>query len=84
MLWRLPLFDQPFVAVPVECQYCKTDQKVHIADKPGVAQMIEQRIPCINCERLFEVSVRNKVIGGPFPVRRVAPARSRQQRMTDR
>jgi hypothetical protein len=79
MSWRLPLFNEPFVAVSVECQYCKTKQKVHIADKPGVAQILEQRIPCINCERLFEVRVSNRVTAGPFPVRRTEAIRPRQQ-----
>jgi hypothetical protein len=68
------MFNEAFVAVPVECQYCKTKQKVHIADKAGVVrtvQTVEQCIPCINCEKLFEVTVPNRIVAGPFPVRRV-------------
>ena len=60
--------DEHFVVMTVECQHCKTKQKVHIAASTDGAQMGSQTIPCIKCEKDFDVMVPDKIIRGPFPV----------------
>ena len=59
--------DQLYVVMTVECQHCKTKQKVHIAASAGGAQMSNQTIQCINCNNYFWVTVPAKIVGGPFP-----------------
>ena len=60
--------DEHFVVMTVECQLCKTKQKVHVAARSGFAQMGSHTIPCIKCEKDFDVMVPDKIIRGPFPV----------------
>jgi len=58
-----------YIVVTVECQHCKTKQKVHVAARIGVAQrVIGQTIKCIRCERGFDAVVPDKIVRGPFPV----------------
>jgi hypothetical protein len=59
--------DERYVVMTVECQHCKTKQKVHVAALTGFAQMGSQMIPCIKCEKDFEVMVPDKIVRGPFP-----------------
>ena len=60
--------DEHYVVITVECQHCKTKQKVHVAASSGGAQMGEQTIQCIKCEKDFDVMVPDKFVRGPFPV----------------
>jgi hypothetical protein len=60
--------DERYVVMPVECQQCKTMQKVHIATSTGGAKMREQTISCINCSNYLRVKVPDKIVDGPFPV----------------
>ena len=60
--------DERYVVVTVECQHCKTKQKVHVAVGTGFALMGDQSIPCLNCNKYFKVTVSDKIIRGPFPV----------------
>jgi len=60
--------DERYAVMTVECQRCKTKQKVHVAARSGFAQMGSQTIPCIKCEKDFDVMVPDKIIRGPFPV----------------
>ena len=60
--------DERFVVMTVECQHCKTKQKVHIAARTGVGQMGDQNILCIRCNNHFKVTVPDKILRGPFPV----------------
>jgi hypothetical protein len=59
--------DERYVVMMVECQHCKAKQKVHVAVRAGFAQMGSQTIPCIKCEKDFDVMVPDKIVGGPFP-----------------
>lgn len=59
--------DERFVVMTVECQNCKTKQRVHVAARTGIAQTGNQTIRCINCEKYFDVMVPDKIIRGPFP-----------------
>ena len=59
--------DERYVVMTVECQRCKTKQKVHVAASPGGAQIRGQRIPCINCNKHFKATVPDRIIRGPFP-----------------
>ena len=60
--------DERYVVMTVECQRCKTKQKVHIAASTDGTQVGNQTIPCIKCEKDFDVMVPDKIIRGPFPV----------------
>jgi hypothetical protein len=60
--------DEHYIVMTVECPGCKTKQKVHVAARSGFAQMGSQTIPCIKCEKDFDVMVPDKIIRGPFPV----------------
>ena len=57
--------DERFVAKKVECQHCKTSQKVHVLAL-GFGHRGSQTISCIKCEKTFDV-MADKIIGGPFP-----------------
>jgi hypothetical protein len=56
-----------YVVVTLQCPRCKTLQKVHIAARPEFGQTDGERIPCINCDNRFKVTIPNKIIRGPFP-----------------
>src|SRR6266566_7871342 len=60
--------DEHFVVMTVECQHCKTKQKVHIAASTDGAQVGNQTIQCINCNNHFKVTIPDKIVDGPFPV----------------
>jgi hypothetical protein len=55
------------VEMTLQCPRCKTLQKVHIAARAGFGQSGGERIPCINCDHRFKVTIPNKIIRGPFP-----------------
>ena len=58
--------DKPYVVMTVECQHCKTKQKVHVATPAGLALTGGQTIQCIKCDIQFKVSFSGKIIRGPF------------------
>jgi len=60
--------DERFVVMTVECQRCKTKQKVHIAASTDGAQVRNQTIQRINCNNHFKVTIPDRIIRGPFPV----------------
>jgi hypothetical protein len=60
--------DERYVVMAVECQHCKTKQKVHIAVGTDGAQTADQSIPCINCPHHFRVTVPTRIVAGPFPL----------------
>ena len=59
--------DQLYVVMTMECQHCKTKQKVHVAARTEFAQMGNQTIQCIMCNNHFKVTVPDRIVGGPFP-----------------
>jgi hypothetical protein len=60
--------DEHYIVMTVDCQHCKTKQKVHVAAQTGVGQMGNQTILCISCNKHFKVTVPDKILRGPFPV----------------
>ena len=60
--------DERFVVMTVECQHCKTKQAIHVAAKPGFAQMANQTISCINCRKDFDVMVPDKSSAARSPI----------------
>lgn len=51
----------------IECPHCKVRQKIEVApQKTKTAQPERQYLSCINCSNEFEVSLRNKIVAGPF------------------
>jgi hypothetical protein len=61
------MHDEHYVVMTVECQYCKTKQKVHVAASPDGAQVGSQTIRCLNCNHHFKVTIPDRIIRGPFP-----------------
>ena len=59
--------DEHYIVMAVECP-CKTKQKVHVAARTGGAQMGDQTVRCIKCDKDFDVLVLDKILRGPFPV----------------
>ena len=57
-----------YIVITVECQHCKTKQKVHVGTRTGVGQIGDQTIQCIRCNNHFKVTAPHKIMGGPFPV----------------
>jgi hypothetical protein len=47
---------------------CWIKQKVHVAVRPGAAEMVDQTILRIQCNNTFKVTAPDKIIRGPFPV----------------
>jgi hypothetical protein len=60
--------DERYVEMTVECQHCKTLQKVHIATSTCGTLIRERTISCINCSNYIRVKVPDKIVDGPFPV----------------
>ena len=60
--------DEHYVVMTVECEHCKTRQKVHVAASTDRAQVGNQTIQCINCNNHFKVTIPDRIVGGPFPV----------------
>ena len=56
-----------YVVMAVECPRCKTKQKIHVSTIGGGVKVEDQTIPCIQCDLNFNVTVPEKIIGGPFP-----------------
>jgi DNA-binding NarL/FixJ family response regulator len=52
--------------ITIECPHCKVRQNIHVAVRPGFAKKERQYISCINCHSEFDVSVPDKIVGGPF------------------
>ena len=48
----------------VECPHCKVRQNIHV-DVRRAAQKERQYVPCINCNRTFDIKAE-KIVGGPF------------------
>jgi hypothetical protein len=55
-----------YIVMKMECPRCKTEQKIHVAARNG-EQKSYDRIPCINCDNHFKVTVPDRIVGGPFP-----------------
>ena len=59
--------DEHYFVMTVECQHCKTKQKLHVAASAGGAQTGGQTIRCISCDKHFWVTVPDRIVRGPFP-----------------
>lgn len=58
--------ESPFVVMTIECPHCNTQQKVHVVNL-GPGHMPNQYVFCINCDNEFDVTLPDKIVGGPFP-----------------
>ena len=56
-----------FVVMTIECPHCQAKQKVHVAINLGPSQP-SQYLFCINCDSEFDVTLPDKIVGGPFPL----------------
>ena len=61
--------DSQFVVMTIKCPYCKTKQKVHVGVNLAPGQMPNQYIFCINCDDEFDITLPDKIVGGPFPLK---------------
>jgi hypothetical protein len=59
--------NERYVVMTVECQRCKTKQKVHVAAHTGPSQMASEIIRCLNCDNHFVVTLPDRIVDGPFP-----------------
>jgi hypothetical protein len=59
--------EKHYVVVTLQCPRCKTQQKVHIAVRPGFGQPGGERVSCIKCDNHSKVTIPDKIIRGPFP-----------------
>ena len=59
--------EERYAVEPVECAPCKTKRKIHVAARSEPTVMADYRIPSINCDLNFSVTVPVKIIRGPFP-----------------
>ena len=57
-----------FVVMMIKCPHCKTKQKVHVGVNLIPSPMPSQYVFCINCDRDFDVTLPDKIVGGPFPL----------------
>jgi len=56
-----------YVIRTLECKHCNTKQRVHVAAKPGPAQIGDRTARCIKCRKEFDVVVPDRIVAGPFP-----------------
>jgi hypothetical protein len=61
------MLGERYDVMTVECPRCKTKQKVYVVARAGFGQMGEETIQCIRCDLHFNVSVPDRIVGGPFP-----------------
>jgi hypothetical protein len=55
-----------FVVMTIRRPHCKTEQNVHVGvNREG--QMPNQYLFCINCDHEFDITLPDKIVGGPFP-----------------
>jgi hypothetical protein len=59
--------DKGFVTMTVECQHCKAKQKVLVVARAEPAQMGKQTIMCVECKEVFDVTLPDRIVGGPLP-----------------
>ena len=57
-----------FVVMAIKCPHCKTKQKVHVGVNLRPGQMPNQYLFCINSDYEFDITLPEKIVGGPFPV----------------
>jgi hypothetical protein len=56
-----------FVVMTIEGPHCKTKQKVHVGVNLRPGDMPNLYLFCINCDSEFDVTLPDKIVGGPFP-----------------
>jgi hypothetical protein len=56
-----------FVVMAIECPHCKEKQKVHVSVNLGPGHMPNLYPFYINCDHEFDVTLPDKIVGGPFP-----------------
>jgi hypothetical protein len=61
------MLGERYVVMTVECPRCQAKQKIHVAVRTGPTLMADYRISCIKCDFHFNVSVPDRIVGGPFP-----------------
>jgi len=59
--------DERFVVMTVECQHCKTKQKVHVAARTKAHSWTPERF-YHQLSHHFRVTVSAQIVAGPFPV----------------
>lgn len=58
--------ESSFVVTTIECPHCKVKQKVNVGVNLRPGHMPTQYVFCINCDSEFDVTVPDKIVGGPF------------------
>jgi len=56
----------PYVEIPISCPHCQVKQVVRVRARTGFAQMAQQAVVCVKCQREFNVTVPDEIVSGPF------------------
>jgi hypothetical protein len=51
----------------ISCPHCQQKQVIQVRATIGFAQMGDQSVQCVKCEKAFDVMVPDQIVGGPFP-----------------
>jgi hypothetical protein len=61
--------DEFVTVMTVECLHCKAKQTVHVAFWRGSEPLDGgQTLLCVKCGMVFDVTISDQIVGGPFPV----------------
>jgi len=55
------------VRMIISCPHCQQKQVIQVRATIGFAQMGDQSVQCVKCEKAFDVMVPDQIVGGPFP-----------------
>jgi len=58
--------DEHIIVMTMHCPRCKTEQKIHVAFRPGFGQMGDETIRCLKCDNRFRETVPGKIVDGPL------------------
>jgi len=59
--------DKPYIVMTVECQHCKTKQKVHVCRPYWIRTDGRPDDSVHQVHNYSKVTVPDRIVGGPFP-----------------
>lgn len=65
--------NEAYVVMTVKCSNCSKKQVVQVRARLGFGGYGPQAIKCVDCERVFDTTVPDQILGGPFHL--AAPSR---------
>jgi len=55
------------VVMTISCPHCQQKQVVQVRARAGFAQMADQTVKCVKCDKDFTVMLPDQILDGPFP-----------------